>query len=530
MPKVKQQFFKTAGGQSSDQGLSLTTNCKRLFVTGFISGPTATDFKGNVITTKNAGDFSTSDAFVAGLTKCGSQKFFKTASRPGGFAIGSSIISDDCKAYVAGSIAGPTAINFNDTEIIVNSSTNGLFVAGLNNCGDQKFFVTASRPINFNNIKLAQNCKRVFVTSALIGGAIPNVVIDFDGNTHLLNGMTDILVAGLDHDGHQKFFKTAGSVNLDSPFSLAADDCNVYVTGYLSLGTATDFDGNAITTYGNRDIFVAGLNNCGDQKFFTHAGTTGQNSQGNSISVSNGDIFVTGFIGSGTAVNFDGESVPTYGAQDIFVAKLDKSGHQKFFKTAGGISNDNGFSIVSNDHGVFLTGFINSPTAVDFAGHAVTVRGSPNVFVAGLNRCGKQIFFRTAGNDDALVNTEGISIVANEEGIYVTGIMEGLTGTDFNGCPIKNLQGSGDIFVAKLDYSGCQKFFLTAGSQFMDFGAQILIDSNEIYVTGRMGGTTGTNFCHCPVTTLQGNGDVFVARLDDLCSKFNPNKPIYVPL
>jgi len=329
-------------------------------------------------------------------------------------------------------------------------------------------------------------------------------------------------VAGLDYKGHQKFFATAGGVNTDFAFSITANDCNVFVTGLISGPTATDFSGNVVNLYGGQDIFVAGLSNCGTQKFFTHAGSTGEESAGISINVSCGDVFVTGRVGGGvTATNFNGEPVTTYANSDIFVAKLNSCGEQKFFKVAGGLSFDVGNSIVANEQGVFLTGIIVGPTATDFNGHEIIntkLYGNDDIFVAGLSRCGgKQKFFKTAGSN---ATDNGINITANDQGIFVTGFISGATATDFNGCPVKNLYGGRDIFVAKLDYCGHQEFFVTAGSSDNDRGNKIEVRDNEIYVIGFLSGTTGSDFRNHSVKHLQGEGDIFVARIDDLCAKF----------
>jgi hypothetical protein len=93
------------------------------------------------------------------------------------------------------------------------------------------------------------------------------------------------------------------------------------------------------------------------------------------------------------------------------------------------------------------------------------------------------------------------------------------------------LQGGQDIFVAKLDFCGRQQFFLTAGSADGDRGNQIVVRDNQIFLTGFMRGTTGTDFKHCQVKNLHGGGDIFVARLDDLCGKYRSKRTSmpYVP-
>ena len=143
MPKVKQQFFKTAGVSLDDKGNSLTANCKRVFVTGYLSASqTAADFNGGTI---ELNDVQT--AFVAGLNHCGKQKFFKTTPNAGG----NSIVSTLDRAFVIGTldVNGLTALDFDGNVIDLKGNTN-IFAAGLDNCGHQKFFQTAGN--NESNI------------------------------------------------------------------------------------------------------------------------------------------------------------------------------------------------------------------------------------------------------------------------------------------------------------------------------------------------------------------------------------------
>jgi len=521
MVKVKQQFFKTAGGIGSDQGLSLSVNCQRVFVTGQVNGNTACDFSG--VEKKIIG---TSDAFVAGLDHNGNQKFFKHAGRPSSssFSFGASIISDCDEAFLTGFIRGPTAINFKGCEIDVNITPNGaygLFVAGVDNCGNQKFFKTAGDVIFSNNFfsfrpKITKNDNCIFVSANFLGPTS----VDFKGVGHILNGTNNILVAGLDYCGNQKFFSLAGGTGIDVPFEITANCKGVYVVGAISNSIdLVDFKGMPISTKGISDIFVAGLNNCGKQIFFKHTGTPGQSSVGQSITEYCGQIYITGNIGSGTATNFNNQPVKTYGNEDIFVAGLDDIGNQKFFVTAGSQFGDGdfGISIAANDHGIFVTGAVNGSNVTDFSGVNKPLSGKNDIFVAGLTKCGSQKFFKIAGGAEEDV---GFSIVTNNEGVFVTGLIRGPTASDFCGQQLSNLQNSAYIFVSKLDFCGNQQYFLIAGGGSQDNqGYQIVVRDNEIYVTGSMGGTAGYNFKHCPVTTLKGDDDIFVARLDDLCGQ-----------
>jgi len=517
MVKVKQQFFKTAGGTGVDISNSISVNCQRVFLTGQLEGSMVYDFNGTPRQLKNINDI-----FIAGLDHDGNQKFFKTA---GGFGADSArnITSNDCGTFLTGFLEGVTASDFSGKEFDVTGAFD-IFVAGLDNCGNQKFFVIAGGNGNDDDgVQIVNDGKYIYITGFVTGTG----AYDFNRTLHPLKGNTDIVVAGLDQCGNQRFFTTAGGINADNGKSLAVNKKGVFVTGSIQGPSITTFKNETVSTYGSSDIFVSGLNKCGQEIFFKHAGGLMASSGGQAITSDCHNIFVTGIIQGQPATNFAGQPVDTIQGNDIFVSGLDLCGNQKFFVTAGSSSSDQALSITTNDHGVFVTGFIGL-NATDFKHKPVKTYGNSDIFVAGLTKCGTQKFFVTAGSSGA---DQGLNITSNDEGVFVTGSIRGPTATDFCGNLIPNLKGAGDIFVAKLDFCGHQQYFLTAGSNQLDQGNQIVVRDNEIYVTGQMGGTAGVNFKNCSVTTLKGGGDIFVARLDDLCGQKRSKRSTmpYVP-
>jgi hypothetical protein len=511
---MSQKFFKTAGGTQFDTGLSVAANCQNVFIASRTDSLSGNDFKGNTATF-NGG------AVISGLSHCGKQKFFKTAGKHvpyTGYVYASSVVADCDKCFVAGSIPGPTTLDFSNNVVPVNGYGNNysMFVSGLDNCGNQKFFKTAGNRNYFYSVvttKLITDNHCLFASSSLIGSSAK----DFNGTTvplpSPLGGSTNIVVAGLDKCGHQKFFQTASVSNKN--IDISSNKNRVFVTGRVANGDL-DFNHTPITITNNNEGFVAGLNKCGNQKFFKTGATIGQSVTSN---CGNG-AFVSGFISSVNPINFQGQSVTINGR--IFVAKFDEDGNQKFFVTAGDIITTDTSIITDNENGVFLTGLVRGPNVKDFNGHSVNnLQGGNDIFVAGLTRCGKQIFFKTAGSQN---NDSGTDIVVNDQGIFVTGSINGTSGVDFNGCPI-TLPGIANIFVAKLDYCGHQQFFLTAGTTAgTDSSNQLVVQDNEVFVTGGIGNTIAVDFRHHLIPNLQGNNDIFVARIDDLCGKYRSKR------
>ena len=501
--KAKQKFFKTAGGLNSDIGQSIAATDKCIFITGNISGNTACNFNNKNVDLKGNGDI-----FVAGLDHCGNQKFFKTA---GGISTDDSVnvAATDKGVFITGFISGNTACMFNQEQITLKVNSD-IFVAGLDHCGKQKFFKTAGSNLFETGSKIAATKKRVFV-SGFIGGGTACM---FNQEIITIKGTRDIFVAGLDQCGKQKFFVTAGSIgDNEAVQSMVATEKGVFVSGFIEGGTACMFDKEIISIKNAVSIYVAGLDHCGKQKFFVTAGGSIGNNIGRNVVATKKRVFATGIIIGATACDFNDNIIKLKGDGDIFVSGLDHCGNQKFFKTAGGILTDEGFGVAATENNVFVTGIIRGTTACDFNAKNVELKGGGDIFVSGLDHCGNQKFFVTAGG---ISNEVGNSIVANEDGVFITGFVNSSTGTDFKGCPI-DIKGTSNVFVAGLDNCGKQKFFLTAGSA-NSAGLSIDVKDDKIFVSGNVSGETATNF-KGEVIGLKGNKDIFVTRIDDLCPK-----------
>jgi hypothetical protein len=451
-----QKFFKTAGGTGNDISNAVSISEKQVFVTGIITGPIANNFAGNPVPNLLPGR----NAFVAGLDKkCGDQKFFVTTSSNGDDPMveqtvaGQLIVNNEKRVFVIGRVDGTEGTKFNGEPITLVGPKN-IFLAGLDHCGKQKFYktLTANIPnLEFPNILPGLNlsCDRIFTSGTFNDTSL----IDFNNTTLNLTTTRNIYVAGLDHCGNQKFFKTAGTNG--SYFSSSQeifDEC-VYLTGFLQGSTATNFANDIITLSGpdNRDIFVAGLDKCGNQKFYvTTNGSTATETSFN-ISANSSRVFVTGLIdGSANPRNFKGELVKTYGSNDIFVAGLNHKGIQKFYKTAGGINFDTGLLVVSNEDAVYVAGVFSSTatgpvTGADFRGCLIDLDPSnATTFVAKLDNCGNQDFFLTA------TNLLPKNLFIKDEKVFLTGQLISGTGTDFKGNEIIS-KGSADIFVTRID-------------------------------------------------------------------------------
>jgi hypothetical protein len=235
---------------------------------------------------------------------------------------------------------------------------------------------------------------------------------------------------------------------------------------------------------------------------------------------SNGNIYAAGYF-SGTA-DFDPsagvETLTAVGSSDVFVSKLDSSGHFLWAKNFGGASGSAAYSIAVNNSGDIYIGGIFYGTADFDPGAGVTSltsAGNSDAFIAKLDSSGNFLWARSYGNTSS---DEIFSIGVDGAGnVYSTGYFRNTV--DFNpGAATVSIAsaGSADIVLWKLDSSGNYVWAKTVGGALNEYGQAIEVDSSgNVYVTGNFyetvdfdPGVGTTNL------TSVGSTDAYIAKLD----------------
>jgi hypothetical protein len=351
--------------------------------------------------------------------------------------------------------------------------------------------------------------------------------VDFDpgaGTNNLTSqGFSDVFIQKLDPSGNFLWAKSFGGTSGDVGGGITVDASgNVYTTGYFQ-GTV-DFDPGAgtnnLTSQGSGDVFIQKLDPSGNFLWAKSFGGT-LFDEGNSITVdASGNVYTTGRF-EGT-VDFDPgagtNNLSSQGSYDVFIQKLDPSGNFLWAKSFGDTSGDKGYSIALDASGnVYTTGAFEG--TVDFDPGAgtnnLTSQGSGDVFIQKLDPSGNFLWAKSFGDTSG---AGGNSITVDASGnIYTTGAFQGTV--DFDpGAGTNNLtsQGSGDVFIQKLDPSGNFLWAKSFGDTLGDVGRSSTVDaSGNVYTTGRFEGTVdfdpgaGTNNL-----TSQGFIDIFIQKLD----------------
>jgi hypothetical protein len=280
-----------------------------------------------------------------------------------------------------------------------------------------------------------------------------------------------------------------------------------FVTGFF--GGTSAFGTNNLASYGQNDIFVARLNPNGTLLWVRHAGTA-NSEEGLGIAADTlGNCFVTGWYNS-AAGKFDTVTLPSFGGQDVFVAKYDVSGNLKWAVGSGGSATDNGLGIATDTNGnCYVTG-VYSATA-NFSGTTLTNAGSQDMFVAKYDTAGSLLWVRRAGGAGA-DGGGGIGVDALGN-CYVVGGYSSTT-IEFDTITITNA-GQSDFFIAKYNTSGVIQWVQRGGGLLNDSpgaGPRVAVDpAGNAYVHGTFQGTAtfGTN-----VLVSSGSNDLFVAKYD----------------
>lgn len=355
-------WTKTIGGAIADQALSLTLDSDgNVIVTGIFKG--TVDFDSSAVTF-NLSTSGATNSFILKLDPLGNFIWAKQFESSFSSRITSKAITIDGlgNIYLSGDFTGTADFDPSDAIFSLTTSTaTDVFISKLDSQGNfvwVKAF-TGSNDDSSNSIALDSN-GNVYIVGSFAGN------VDFDPSTETYNltsrGGSDIFIVKMDHLGNLLWAKQIGSTRMDwaQCITITSDDY-IYTTG-IYAGMA-DFDPNSgifnQTPEGINDVFISKLDNTGNFIFAKSLGGIGYPA---ALSIANdtaGNIYLGGNYLGVCNFNPDGgnNTLTSAGDYDIFVSKLNNSGNLLWTKSAGGISEDNGCSLlVDSINQLYLTG------------------------------------------------------------------------------------------------------------------------------------------------------------------------------
>ncbi len=429
-------WAKSAGGTYSDYGFSVATDANgNILVTGIFVSPSITF---GTTTLTNAGD---GNMFIVKYDAGGNVLWAKSAGGIIGAEGNSVAIDVDGNIFVTGEFYDPY-ITFG-TDTLTNAGSQNMFIVKYDVEGNVLWAKTADGSAVNSGSGVATDANgNILVTGEYYGS-----FITFGTDTLTNPGGANVYIVKYDNGGNILWAKTAGGAYPDGGGSGVATDSdgNIFVTGEY-YGSFITFGTDTLTNAGESDMFIVEYDAGGNVLWAKSAGGI-ENDQGFGVATdSDGNIFVTGFIESDN-ITFGTDTLTNAGSADIFIVKYDAGGNVLWAKSAGGIENDDGFSVATDGDGnIFVTGFFASDT-ITFGTTTLTSAGSGDIFIVKYDADGNVLWAKRAGGTSF---DRSISVTSDANGnVLLTGVFKSPTITF--GTTTLTSEGGGDMFIAKID-------------------------------------------------------------------------------
>lgn len=284
-----------------------------------------------------------------------------------------------------------------------------------------------------------------------MSGMFNSESLTFGSSTINNQGGDDMFVLKYDTDGNKIWIKGFGDIGNENVRGLSVDENNEIVIIGEFDGPYTSIGGNVLYNQGAFDLFFIRLSSTGDVLW---ANSYGGNRDDKSISISIDDLgntFVTGFFLSDTLA-FESYKLEggTPGNGEIWLVKLDQSGHVSWAIDNGGALFDKGIGVVNDGMGgAFLTGYYISES-LSFGDYTIYNNGDEtrDFYIAKYNSVGTPLWAYGSGG----VNKDfGFSLCRFQDQIYATGKFESPNIT-FGETTLTNssTNQTSDMFVCKL--------------------------------------------------------------------------------
>lgn len=193
-----------------------------------------------------------------------------------------------------------------------------------------------------------------------------------------------------------------------------------------------------------------------------------------------GNVYTTGDF-TGTA-NFNGQSLTSMGAQDMYIAKYNSSGIIQWTRKAGGASADMGERISTDPAGNSYVAGIFSGT-VAFGSFNLTSVNYQDMFIAKYNSAGTVLWAVNAGRSNNGFNLQDITIDVSGNS-YITGSYWGTANISTTALISSGLM---DVFIAKFNSSGTFQWAKSGGGTGSDIGNSIAADNmGNVFITGNI--------------------------------------------
>ena len=343
----------------------------------------------------------------------------------------------------------------------------------------------------------------------------PSIVF---GNVTLVNsfpGTYDIFIVKYDFTGHVLWAKSYGGTGTDYGQSIFADQQgHIYITGAFT-SSSINVGGNILinsSQFASTDMFIIKLDTAANVIWTKNfSGLKGDDGTA-IVADEQGNCYVTGRFQSDSLIV---GNIILYNAGnfDIFLIKMDSSGHEVWASNASGNDYEIAYGLAINSRGeLFQAGNFKS-NFITF-GNTTLINPdfafSSDIFITKYDTAGSVLWTHNyGGSHDELC----YSVAADPFGnCFITGEFNSDTVT-FDGFTLINGGDWADVCVVKIDSSGNVSWAKRAGGHTVDFGKGIISDKNgNCFVTGcyRSDSISFDN----EILTCAGCSDIFVVSYD----------------
>jgi len=417
-------WSKQFGDLAEQDGLDIAADAAgNVYVTGAFMG--TMDLGGGPMT--SAGSW---DIYVAKYSSTGahlwSKRFGNVSEQQGrGIAVDAA-----GNVYVTGYFVG--SVDFGG-GVMASMGSRDIFVAKLSPAGNHVMSKQFGGILEENSASIDVDAAGNMAITGTFKGSV-----DFGGGVLTSAGQDDMFVAKLDAAGGHVFSKGYGDLSNQDMRDIAFDAAgNVIFVGFHA-GTV-DFGAGPLTANGN-DVLLGKLSPTGSL-IFGKSFTAGGSDIGHSVAVDGaGNIYASGYMQG--PVDFGGGPVPTAGANEAFLVKLNPAGGHLWSKGFTGPGDQIGLGIAVDTAGnVVYTGrFLNG---VDFGGGSLTSAGQNDIFLAKLDASGAHVW--SMGFGDSLDQIGRAVAIDGAGAISLIGRFQGTV--DFGGGPHTSAGGN-DGFIA----------------------------------------------------------------------------------
>ncbi|MFZ4798515.1 MAG: hypothetical protein ACOYMA_13545 [Bacteroidia bacterium] len=215
-----------------------------------------------------------------------------------------------------------------------------------------------------------------------------NSIATIGAHQVILSGNSDAFIAKFNAGGTRLWGTYYGGSGYDAGEDVKTDSIgNIIITGYSGSSTGIATIGAYQTIYaGGYDIIIVKFNAGGTRLWGTYYGGSGYDTGEELMNDSIGNLFITGYSNSSTAIATIGAYQSTFGGgtNDAYIAKFNTSGTRLWGTYFGGSDNDIGTGITIDSIGnIIIIGFTYSTSSIASIGAHQTIQGGlSDVFIA----------------------------------------------------------------------------------------------------------------------------------------------------